>query len=65
MELFAIEINRCSGCGLCRKLCPEEAIKTFGSVLQIDSAQCIKCGLCMVACPLDSIVSSFDVEIPN
>lgn len=65
MELFAIEIYRCSGCGLCQRLCPEEAIKKFGGVLQIDSELCTRCGLCKAACPLGSIICNIDIEVPN
>lgn len=64
-EIYAIQIYRCSGCGLCQKLCPWDAIRDFAGVLQIDLELCKGCGLCKLVCPLDSIVFSVDLEVPN
>lgn len=46
----------CKGCGLCKKVCPAEAIS--GDVKaqhQIDPEKCIKCGACMAKCPFKAI----------
>jgi len=55
----AIEINNkyCSGCTVCRSVCPYEAIfkdETTGEV-KIDVEKCQVCGLCSSACPAEAI----------
>jgi len=54
---FDIDTDKCSGCGLCLKKCPSEAI--IGEKKQphqIIQAQCIKCGMCFETCRLEAIV---------
>lgn len=46
----------CKGCGLCKKVCPTNAIS--GELKQqhfIDDQQCIKCGACFNKCPFKAI----------
>ncbi|QTL96631.1 glycyl-radical enzyme activating protein [Iocasia frigidifontis] len=43
--------NKCSGCGRCIEICPQDAIKqdeSFGLV--VDSARCNQCGKCVERC---------------
>jgi NADH:ubiquinone oxidoreductase subunit F (NADH-binding)/(2Fe-2S) ferredoxin/NAD-dependent dihydropyrimidine dehydrogenase PreA subunit len=47
----------CKGCGLCKKVCPVEAIT--GEIKgrhAIGTDKCIKCGACMAKCPFKAIV---------
>jgi Na+-translocating ferredoxin:NAD+ oxidoreductase RNF subunit RnfB len=46
----------CTGCGVCKKFCPVEAIVgERKEVHQIIDEKCIKCGICKEKCPFDAI----------
>ncbi|MCX6561455.1 MAG: 4Fe-4S binding protein [Candidatus Aminicenantes bacterium] len=49
---LTIDPALCTGCGLCRKICPVDAIAGRPKTVHaIDPALCIKCGACVEACP--------------
>ena len=53
---YEIDPEACTGCGLCAKKCPQEAIagkKKEPHVL--DQEKCIKCGICYDACKFNAI----------
>ena len=59
MPLVQIEKDRCKGCELCVRACPQEIIKMskeintkgyfFAQV--VDQPRCIGCQLCAITCP--------------
>jgi NADH-quinone oxidoreductase subunit F len=58
-ELFnyAIDQDRCKGCGLCVKGCPTQAISGDRKRPHtLDQGKCIKCGVCFDACNLEAVV---------
>ena len=56
IQYFILE-DKCTGCGACLKLCPQEAIKGEPKKLhKIDQDKCIKCGTCRDACPYEAII---------
>jgi NADH:ubiquinone oxidoreductase subunit F (NADH-binding)/(2Fe-2S) ferredoxin/NAD-dependent dihydropyrimidine dehydrogenase PreA subunit len=54
---YSIDAGNCTGCGLCLKKCPAEAIT--GDTKQphvLDAVKCIKCGICYDVCRFDAII---------
>ncbi len=52
---YTILEDRCTGCGACLKLCPQQAIDAYGLIHTIDPAKCVRCGICRDACPFQAI----------
>ena len=56
---FTVDEEKCTGCGVCLKICPQNAISgKKKEVHSIDQELCIKCGLCRDSCKFEAIIVS-------
>jgi NADH-quinone oxidoreductase subunit F len=53
---YEIDSEKCTGCEVCKKRCPQEAISgEKKKVHEIDEKKCIKCGICFDSCKFDAV----------
>jgi len=53
---YSIDPEKCTGCELCKKRCPQEAITgDKKGPHEIDQDKCIKCGICEDSCKFDAV----------
>ena len=50
-----VEEDLCSGCGLCIRVCPYNAIKMEENVAKVNGAVCTGCGACASTCPCGAV----------
>jgi len=54
---YTVDREKCTGCLLCKKLCPEKAIEGERKEPHlIDQDKCIKCGICLENCKFEAIL---------
>jgi NADH:ubiquinone oxidoreductase subunit F (NADH-binding)/ferredoxin len=61
---YYIDADKCTGCGVCKKKCPQNAItgeKKKPHV--IDREKCIQCGICRDACKFDAVGLAQALEV--
>lgn len=59
LQNYFIDQEKCTGCGLCAKLCPAEAITgTKKAPHVIDISKCLKCGTCIEKCKFSAIYTA-------
>ncbi len=51
----AIDLEKCTNCGLCVRVCFEQAPVEADGVTRIRAERCVGCGLCVSVCPKDAI----------
>ncbi len=59
------DYKKCIGCGMCARVCPENAIKMVKNkngklVPKVDYDYCKGCGLCAAECPVKAIKMELD-----
>ena len=53
---YSIDEEKCTGCGLCRKRCPQEAIEgSKKKPHRIIQEKCVKCGICLDQCRFQAV----------
>lgn len=55
-----IKQKLCTGCGVCIKWCPEDAIAMENSKARIIEEKCIGCGECLAVCRLNAVKFKWD-----
>ena len=50
-----IDRNLCKECGMCREVCPDDAVAVSDEHYEIDYDYCKGCGICVHECPADAI----------
>ena len=56
MSVIQVIKDKCTGCKLCVKACPYNAITMQEKLAVIDIAKCTLCGACVEACKFEAIV---------
>lgn len=67
------EIEKCTGCGDCKKVCPTQCIEVESEVnqknnrawvskFQIDYSNCIFCGKCVEVCEPNSLIQTKEIQ---
>ena len=54
MALLRIDLEACTGCGLCVEVCPFAALELAGSTAVVND-NCTACGVCVPECPTEAL----------
>ena len=50
-----VDLQKCTGCGLCVDACPVEAISLQDDKAKVDEETCTECNQCVEQCPNEAI----------
>ena len=50
-----VSAEKCTGCGLCERVCPRGAVSVVNGKAAVDESQCTACGLCVSTCPVRAL----------
>jgi len=53
------DLARCTGCGMCVKICPASALELVdkkATMKEPPDDQCMFCGDCQAVCPVDAVI---------
>lgn len=71
-QILTLDLERCIGCGICEKICPEKALsrpipptvqggRLIAKIgVDIDDSKCTFCGECVPLCPMNAISIEID-----
>jgi ferredoxin len=59
-----VDIEKCTGCGICVPLCSEKAITIIENKAVIEDNSCNECLQCMDECPPNAIYQIIDSKSP-
>jgi electron transport complex protein RnfB len=58
-------LDNCTGCGLCRDVCPVSAISGEpGKIHEINQVRCVDCSVCGMTCPAGSVTNGDGTVVP-
>jgi nitroreductase/NAD-dependent dihydropyrimidine dehydrogenase PreA subunit len=50
-----IDTERCTGCGRCVRICPDDTLALVNKKAEVVSDECLVCGHCVAICPEDAV----------
>jgi ferredoxin len=63
-EMPIIDLDKCTGCGLCVSVCACGALRMVGEVIEaIEVEECQWCTLCELVCPVGAIRCPFEIVV--
>ena len=60
--LSEVDVDRCTGCGVCVETCPFGAMRLRGEVAEVDEGTCMGCGVCVSHCPQGALSLERDAQ---
>lgn len=62
---FDVDQNKCTGCGLCVKICPNKVIVDKGKIVFENRSDCTNCFRCINFCPQAAILYKGKIKLPQ